>query len=454
MTVLKRIFGNKWVKFGLVTTLYVLWFVVWSRNLWWLFGVPVIYDIYISKYLYRWFWKKHKERKAVSKTYREVSGWIEAIVFAVIVASLIHIYVFQMYRIPSSSMEKSLLVGDYLCVSKIAYGPRMPNTPVAFPLVHHTMPFSRTKKSFSEIIRLPYKRLKGLGDVQRNDIVVFNFPAGDTVLLENQAVTYYDVLREFQNAYGDREGREELNRRFTVISRPVDKREHYVKRCVGMPGDTLRIISSQLLINGEPQEDVPGRQYLYFIRTTGTPISRSVLEKMGISKDDISYNREARSYTLPLTDENLAKIKAMKNVVEVIKYEATETGYVFPHDERYPWNEDNFGPLWIPRKGATVTLTEDNLPLYRRIIEIYEGNQLDVKEDGIYINGNRTDSYTFNMNYYFMMGDNRHNSADSRFWGFVPEDHIVGKPSFVWFSRDKDKRFPSNIRWGRMFRGV
>ena len=202
MDKIKAFFANRWVGFTLATLLYVLWFVVWTGNLWFLLGIVVIYDLYISKYLYRSIGRKNEEWCAKSSTYRSIYEWVNAIVFATVVATLIHIFFFQMYVIPSSSMEKTMLVGDYLYVSKVTYGPQMPNTPLAFPFVHHTMPFSTTKKSFSEAIKWPYKRLKGLREIERDDVVVFNFPAGDTVLLENQGVTYYDVLREYQREYG------------------------------------------------------------------------------------------------------------------------------------------------------------------------------------------------------------------------------------------------------------
>lgn len=450
---IRKFFGNKWTKFTIVAVIYTLWLVVWSRSPWMLLGLPIIFDIYITKYISRFvFGKKHKELKATNKAYRETWSWIEAIVFAVVAASLIHTYVFQMYRIPTSSMEKTLLVGDYLLVSKVAYGPRMPMTPVSFPLVHNKMPLSQTKKSYSEIIKRPFKRLAGCGDVERNDIVVFNFPAGDTVLLENQSVTYYDVLHDVQQTYGDKKGREMLEKQFTVTSYPVDKREHYVKRCVALPGDTLAVVNGDLFINGERRQDDPGRQYRYYVRTTGTPISRTVFSDLGIANDDILYNQLAQTYVLPLTDEHVEKLRKMQNVVSVERYMAEGTYHnIFPNDDSYNWNEDHFGPLWIPKQGATVELTLENLPLYRRIIKNYEGNDLSVREGVIYINGTPADSYTFEMDYYFMMGDNRHNSADSRFWGFVPQDHIVGKPILIGLSTDKDNSFPKNIRWNRIF---
>ena len=450
---IKAFFRNKWVGFTLAALLYTLWFVVWTGNLWLLLGLPVIYDLYVSRLFYRYVWSRNRRMCERSKTYKAVYEWVNAIVFATVVATLVHIFVFQMYVIPSSSMESSLLIGDYLYVSKVTYGPQMPNTPLSFPFVHHTMPFSETRKSYSEAIKWPYHRLKGLRRIARNDVVVFNFPAGDTVLLENQAVTYYDVLREYQRTLGARAGREKLFRDYTVITRPVDKRDNYVKRCIALPGDTIRIEHSEVWVNGEPQREIPGRQYNYYVRTDGTTINPELFGQMGIAQSDILY--DAGTYFLPLTDENVERLRSLRNVREIVRYEATGADPdIFPNSESYPWNVDNFGPLWVPRKGATVALTEANLPLYRRIIETYEGNRLEVSDGQIRINGEPADSYTFAMDYYFMMGDNRHNSLDSRYWGFVPEDHIVGKPSFVWLSLDKEKSFPANIRWNRIFRGV
>ncbi len=450
MEQLKKIWNNRWTRFGVASALYILVFVVWMRSPIMLVGLLFIYDIYISKYFYRFVWSKHKARKKERQGYRKTSEWVEAILFATVVATLIRIFIFEMYVIPSSSMEKSLLVGDYLCVSKVAYGPKMPNTPLSFPFVHHTMPFSTTKKSFVEWIKRPYKRLAGWGEVKRNDVVVFNFPDGDTVLLSAQQADYYDVLREYQYRFGEKEGREMLLKNDEIVVRPVDKKENYIKRAVAMPGDTIHIVHSDVFINGKPQIEILGKQYVYFVATRGR-ISPETFDRMGISPDDISFNSYTNTYTLPLTRDNEVKIKSYSNVTEVVKYEAE--GYnsaIFPHSDNYPWNEDNFGPLWVPKRGTTVLLTKDNLPLYRRIIEVYEGNSLEVRRDGdIIINGEWTDCYTFKMNYYFMMGDNRHNSADSRFWGFVPEDHVVGKASFIWLSLDKDKRLFGKWRFNR-----
>ncbi|MBO7195095.1 MAG: signal peptidase I [Alistipes sp.] len=447
MEKIKAFFANKWVGFTLATTLYILWFVVWAGCWWALLGVAVIYDVYISKLFYRYVWSKNEKLCQKSAFYRSIYEWVNAIVFATVVASLIHIFFFQMYVIPSSSMEKTLLVGDYLYVSKVTYGPQMPNTPLSFPFVHHTMPMSQTKKSFSEAIKLPYNRLKGLRNIQRNDVVVFNFPAGDTVLLENQAVTYYDVLREYQTQYGMKRGREALESDYTVISRPVDKRENYIKRCVALPGDEIQIVDGELIVNGNPEEGIAEKQYCYSIRTS-SPLSSYAIEKMGITE----LSGSGTHYFSPLTDGMVEQLLKMDNVLSVERYIVPEE--CFPYAGAYTWTADNFGPLVIPKKGATVELTLENLPLYERIIDVYEENDLTVNDGDIYINGQKSTNYTFKMDYYWMMGDNRHNSADSRYWGFVPEDHIVGKASFIWLSLDRNKSFPANIRWNRLFAKV
>ena len=447
MNKIKSIFGNRWVKFTLVAIAYTLLAVVWTGNLWMFLGLAVIFDIYVSRLFYRYVWSHNETLRKRSKTYNFVYEWVSAIVFATVAATLIHIFVFQLYVIPTSSMEKSLLIGDYLYVSKLSYGPQVPNTPLSFPFVHHTMPFSQTKKSFSEAVKWPYHRLKGLGKVERDDVVVFNFPAGDTVLLENQAVTYYDILRQYTDELGEKAGRARLNRDYTVISRPVDKRENYVKRCVGIPGDTIRIINTELYVNGQKQMELPGKQHIYFVQSS-SPISKYAIDNIGITE----WSGSGNYYYMTLTEEAAERVKAMSNVVSITQYNATvATGEVFPHNDHYPWTQDNFGPLWIPQKGATVALTLENLPLYERIITAYECHTLKVDGEQIFIDGEPATEYTFAMDYYWMMGDNRHNSADSRFWGFVPEDHIVGKATFVWFSSDKEK---GSIRWNRLFKKI
>ena len=451
MDKLKQIFANRWVKFSLAAIIYTLWFVVWTGNLWWLLGLIVIFDVYVTKFVTGRLSKINEQFKAKSKLYRTIEEWVSAIIFATVVASVIHIFIFQMYVIPSSSMEGTLLVGDYLYVSKVTYGPQMPNTPISFPFVHHTMPFSTTgAKSYSEAIQRPYHRLKGLRSIERDDVVVFNFPAGDTVLLERQDKTYYDVLRYYQQQYGYTEGRRRLEQDFTIITRPVDKRENYIKRCVAIAGDTLSIVNGDVFVNGEKQREIPEKQHLNFV-TTNAPISLSTFKNMGISE----VSGAGLNYSMHLTEAEEKAVAQMRKVVATERYyDDLQNLDYFPNDSSYTWNIDNMGPLWIPAKGATIALNEQTWPLYRRAIEVYEGNTIEERDGQYLINGKPATEYTFKMNYYFMMGDNRHNSADSRFWGFVPEDHIVGKASFVWLSLDAEKSFPANIRWSRMFRRI
>lgn len=382
-----------------------------------------------------------------------VREWADAIIFAVVAATIIRTFLFEAYTIPTSSMEKSLLVGDFLFVSKIAYGPKIPNTPIAFPFVHHTLPWSQTAKSYVEWIKLPYYRFAGLGDVQRNDAVVFNYPAGDTVSDKFQSnVSYYSLIREY--------GRERVwsdKRNFgNIISRPVDKRENYIKRGVGMPGDTILIKNADLFVNGEAAKTPGTVQHKYLVKTDGTMINQRLLDRYNITEGKrLSMPDE---YIFWISQDVAEELKALPNVKSVSK-EVESAGQwspdVFPNSEFYPWNIDNFGPLWIPEAGVTVKLTTENLPLYHRIIHAYEGHDLEVKNNQIFIDGELTDSYTFAMDYYWMMGDNRHNSADSRIWGFVPRDHIVGKAVFVWLSLDPNKSvFSGKVRFDKSMRIV
>jgi len=437
---------NNYFRFGLTALVYLLW-VIWVGNYFLLLGLAIIFDTYITKKVNWTFWKKRNVEKGKRSSTAE---WVDALIFAAIAATFIRMFFIEAYTIPTSSMEKSLLVGDYLFVSKVAYGPKMPNTPIAFPFVHHTMPFSKEARSFVEWVKWPYNRLAGFGEVKRNDVVVFNFPEGDTVLLDDMNSSYYKYCRDF--------GRTEIWNRHgsRIISRPVDKCENYIKRCVAISGDSLQVIHGQVFINGKPQETIPGIQYHYLVRTNGTRINDMFLDQLNIPEVERGFDPANGYYTsMNLNEETLAEIKKLSNVVGIEKYENLEpeqmTRSIFPFSKDYAWTEDNFGPLWIPKKDVTVALNLKNLPIYERLISTYERNQLEVKDSSIFINGKVATTYTFKMDYYFMMGDNRHNSADSRFWGFVPEDHVVGKGSFIWLSLNKDKSFPSNIRWSRMF---
>ncbi len=445
---IKKILTGRWFKFITVAALYTLW-VVWMGSYWWLIGLAVIFDIYITKKVHWAFWKK-KNPPGGKQT--KLVEWVDAIIFAVIAATFIRMFFIEAYTIPTSSMEKSLLVGDYLFVSKVAFGPKTPNTPISFPFVHNTMPLSRTKKSYVEWVKRPYNRMKGFGKIKNDDVVVFHFPEGDTVALFLQNQSYYQLERTY--------GRERIwnePRSFgEVIARPVDKRENYIKRCIAIPGDVIEIKRGQVYVNGNAQKHFAGIQHNYHVKTNGTSINPKALERLNIAVDDRTVF-SAEQYLFPLSDENAKKMEEFSNVVSVEKIEEKPESWdamIFPHDKNYPWNVDNFGPLTIPAKGKTVEISPDNLSLYKRIIQVYENNTLEVKSDKIYINGEAANSYTFKMDYYWMMGDNRHNSADSRMWGFVPEDHVVGKASFIWLSLDKDKSLPGKIRLGRMFRFI
>ncbi len=445
---MKNILTNKWFKFAVVGLIYSLW-VIWLEGYWWFIGLAPIFDMYISKKVHWAFWKKKNPPEGKQT---KVVEWVDAIIFAVIAATFIRMFFIEAYTIPTSSMEKSMLIGDYLFVSKTAYGPKLPNTPLSFPFVHHTLPLSKTKKSYVEWIKRPYKRIAGFGKIKNNDVVVFNFPEGDTVALNAQNQSYYQLVRSYgrERVWNDKQNFGE------IIARPVDKRENYIKRCVGIPGDVIELKESQLYVNGKAQQKFPGVQYDYQVATNGTAINKKTLDNMKIAEED-RHSYPNSQFSFPLTEENAGKMKTMANVTAINKVLSPRDSWdnnIFPFSKNYPWNVDNFGPITIPKKDVTVDLTIDNLPMYERIIDLYEGNELKVKDSVIYINGTIANRYTFKMDYYWMMGDNRHNSADSRYWGFVPEDHVVGKAVFIWLSLDKDQSFLNKIRWNRLFTSV
>lgn len=469
----------QWIWFG-VWTLATILFSIWAGNLWLLLFILLFFDIYITKFI-PWSWWKKSENKAVRKTME----WVDAILFALIAVYFINTFFFQNYQIPTSSLEKSLLVGDFLAVSKVSYGPRAPMTPLSFPLAQHTMPIIGGK-SYIDKPQWKYRRLKGFGEVKRNDIVVFNFPAGDTVALNQQEVDFY-LLSKY-NTNGSAGIRSDQRTYGEIVFRPVDRRENYVKRCIGLPGEIIELRDDNVYIDGQLIPNPKLSQLTYMIHTDGTVISEKIFQELGINKDDYSmpnnYGQVATKiqdltgidsltmansglqqrngnngkiyYNIPLTEEMLTKLKEKPFVWEVIKVvEQPGSNYYYPLNYPSDWTRADFGPLWIPKKGATVTFDTNvdfKAAAYERCIKNYEGNDFVYRDGKVYINGQQADSYTFNMDYYFMMGDNRHNSADSRVWGFVPEDHIVGQPMLIWLSLEKDKGWLNGkIRWRRLF---
>ena len=433
---LKEFTRNRWTKFVFWALLYIVW-VIWLGNFWWLFGLIVIFDIFISKKVHWNFWKKRYKEGEKHSAWNE---WLDAIIFAVIFVTFVNIFFFQAFKIPSSSMERTLYTGDHLFVSKLAYGPRVPQTPLTIPFTHNQI-FG--KESYSTLIQNDYRRLKGFRDVRRGDCVVFGFPNGDTVLRKAPVEDYHALVRIL--------GRDKVASLGEYVVRPVDKKDHYVKRCVALPGDTLEIKDGMVWINGRKEEVEPGIQLSYKVVTNGQRINSKTMEQLGLNPSEIYFDSSLPGYpAMILTAEMLEKVKELPNVVNVSdnleRDAASVSREIFPFTEDSGWTRDFFGPLWIPAKGATVKITVDNLPLYERIITAYEHSDLQqALKDG---------EYTFKQDYYFMMGDNRHNSLDSRYWGFVPEDHIVGRPALIWLSTDKRKSFPKNIRWRRFLKFV
>lgn len=465
-----------WVKTGLLLVASIL-MIVWIGNPWLIFLLPLVADLYTTKFVNWGFWKGKKDGKKTTRSV--IVEWVDAILFAAIAVYFINLFFFQNYKIPTSSLEKSLLVGDHLFVSKVSYGPRMPTAPLALPMVQNTLPFGNCK-SYLEWPLWDYKRLAGTDSIRRNDIVVFNFPAGDTVCLAMPNPDYYSivltqginsvtqddnkVLAGFSTAWERNHYLMELGRRKVmqptsplsdIVWRPVDKRDCYVKRCIGMPGDTLSIRHNVVYIDGEKLNDMPDVQHNYFVTTNGAMLNDKFFENLGISNEDRRQGGVCPHYYLPLTREKAEMVAKMSFVTSVTIDEepADSLGtYVYPFSPDYPWSRDNYGPIWIPKRGESVALTPATALLYERAIVAYEGHSLDVRDGKVYVDDAEADSYTFEMDYFFMMGDNRHKSADSRYWGLVPEDHVIGRPMFVWLSLDPDKSFPSSIRWDRFFK--
>ncbi len=456
-----------------------------------------------------------------------IKNWIDPIIFAVIAASIIRGYFIEAFTIPTSSLEKSLMVGDFLFVNKFAYGPKIPQTPLSFPFAHHTLPFSESRKSYLEWIKLPYFRLPGFGKVKNNQIVVFNYPDGDTVALKHQNSSYYQIVRDIAESEIAESKDPNVNKNAIyekvwnyvntnkaqfgeIVGRPIDKRDHYVKRCVAIAGDKLKIVNGEIFINDVKQTMPKMAQHHYFVKAKSNFISIDYLDNLDIyvtealrasagSSDgkqmiflepitganqgyyplknvDVklfktTFNTsDTTVYCLNMTEATAEKVKNDPNVYHVFKRVDMANSYDsknFPHNPAYAWNNDNFGPLLLPKAGMTIPLDTHNICLYEKVLNTYDNGIHQISKQGAQVlyDGKPISSYTFKQDYYFMMGDNRHNSADSRSWGLVPYDHIVGSPFFVWFSMKYSENNPvsgksvlgslfknaqeGKFRWGR-----
>ncbi|PSL07933.1 signal peptidase I [Cecembia rubra] len=356
--------------------------------------------------------------KVEKKKKSALREWLDALVFAVIAASLIRWLLLEPFTIPTASMEKSLLVGDFLFVSKMHYGTRIPRTPLQIPLTHQKIWGTETN-SYVDWIQLPYFRLPGFSSVKRNDVVVFNYPS------------------EFEF--------------------PVDLKTNYIKRAVAIPGDEIEIVMTNVFVNGEPAYKPEGIQFSYDVMTSRN-LSADFFSDYGINPEGFMTFSNGSGYLVMTTEETadrLRKSPAIGNVIMRAEREEMGDPRIFPDGAYFGWNKDNFGPLKIPAKGWTITMDADNIAKYSFTIEKFEGHSnVEVRDNQLYIDGQIVETYTFKQDYYFMMGDNRHDSLDSRYWGFVPEDHIVGKAWFLWLSLDKHKSMFSKIRWSRFFNGI
>lgn len=362
--------------------------------------------------------KKHSENKNQTEKPQKskLREWLDAVVFAVIAATVIRGLLFSAYAIPSGSMEGTLLAGDYLFVSKLAYGARMPITPVSVPFLESRIGEGKLKTYWNRV-QLPYFRLPGLGKIERGDVVVFNYPPG----AEND---------------------------------PMDMRVHYIKRCLGLPGDVISIADSKVYINNELFKDAPQTQTSYYVKTDSNSINPELLREL---KVEIYQQLSLNYYVMIMPGESYARLRSIpniKSITEIISPKGQSGPGIFPQSNLVNWNQDNFGPLKIPSRGWTVSLNDSTLALYGKAIELYESNKISRSGNDISINGVKASTYTFMMDYYWMMGDNRHNSEDSRFWGFVPEDHIVGEAMITWMSKDSTESPLNRIRWNRILRTI
>ena len=417
--------------------------VIWT-GWWYLLLINLVFlDLFITRKI-DWTLRRY----GLPRLLQSAIEWTAVLVMALGISLAIKVLFVEAYKIPTPSMEETLLAGDFIFVSKLSYGPRLPNTPLSIPFFHNTLPSG--KKSYSERIRMPYRRLWGFSRVRRDDIIVFNFPEGDTMVAQYPGQNYYSLVRQY--------GRDYIHSQFDIITHPPDKREHFIKRCVALPGDTVRIIEGKVFVNGRESSLTPGKKFRYYVTTRGNPLPEELLDSLHIKESSVTYNPVNSLHVLYLTQKKLEILRSYPGVRSIKQYVEPTLSFqnqeIYPHSDSFRWTLDHFGPLGVPGKGDTVRLNMKNLPLYRRLIEVYEQNELEVRDRQILINDCPSDHYIMKMDYYFVMGDNHHNSADSRNWGFVPEDHLLGKAVLIWLSVEPDRPVLEGLRKERIFNSI
>jgi len=429
----------------LCAVVIVLWslLIIWINAWWLLLFNLVIFDIFITRRI-DWSLRSYP----VPRVLRRIIEWTSYVLIAIVVTIAIKILFAEAYKIPTPSMEESLKAGDYIFVSKLAYGPKLPNTPVSWPFLPDYFPDGT--KTYSEKPLLPYRRLAGFSDVQRGDVIVFSFPEGDSLVVQYPGQNYYSLIRQY--------GRPYIKEHFDIITHPVDRRENYIKRCIGLPGDTIEIIDGEVMVNQSPVQFRPLQKFKFYVKTENEQLPEDLLDSLKIHKNEVTYNPANSLHVIYLTIKQSEELQYFPTVRSIQRFIEPVLSFhnpeIFPHDLRFRWTNDQFGPLVIPCRGMTVALHAMNYPVYERAIGVYEGNDIRLDRDRILINGVEQEEYTFRMDYYFVMGDNRHNSADSRHWGFVPEDHLLGKAVAIWMSSDPGDSFVGGLRKDRIFRRI
>ncbi len=434
-----QVSGRQWIKFGTWALPWLL-LTIWIGNWWFLLALLIIADIHITRFV-DWSLKSYNfPSKLKSLIYS-----IAFVLLALLISIAVKILLFEAYKIPTPSMEASLKAGDYIFVSKLSYGPKLPNTPLSWPFLPDYFPNGR--KTYAEKPLLPYKRIKGISHVRHGDVIVFSFPEGDTMVIQYPGKNYYSLERQY--------GRDYIREHFDLIAPPVDRRENYIKRCMGLPGDTISIVDGKVFVNSLQAAFLPLQKFKFYVKTNSEKLPDTVLDSLKIIKKEVTYNPATNLHVIYMTIEQSEQLRELSMVRSIQRFiEPVLSFYnqeIYPHNPRYRWTNDLFGPVLVPKKGNSIKLNDYNYSLYARIIRVYEGNQLQRTEDGFVINGKPADTYTFKMDYYFVMGDNRHNSADSRHWGFVPEDHLLGKATLIWFSIEPGKTFINGLRKDRIF---